>query len=132
MCHNRGMKKILLSLILIFGLELSAQDGERVSTRPEVSEEELRNEVLLPRIDLKYRSGGYLIYDCEDQHFVCVDARGFGQCDVDRQESRERGRLILSCSPLKRFQSFELCLEELYRLMHQSTHKSICLNPKAI
>ncbi len=97
-----------------------------------LTEEQLRNEIILPRIDLKYRAGGYLIYDCADQHFVCVDSRGFSQCQLDREFSRENERLILACSPLKRFESFELCLDELYRLMHQASAKTICLNPKSI
>lgn len=127
------MKKIGFSLLILLCLNLGAQESEPASTNPnKVSDEVRRQEALLPRIDSKYRAGGYLIYDCEDQHFVCVDARGFDQCELDRQTSRERGRLILSCSPLKRFQTFELCLEEFYRLMHKASPKTICVNPKAI
>lgn len=126
------MKKMGLSLLLLLLLPLGAQESGPESSNPnKVSDEERRKEILLPRIDRKYRAGGYLIYDCEDQHFVCADARGFDQCELDRQTSREEGRLILSCSPLKRFQTYELCLEEFYRLMHKASPKTICVNPKA-
>lgn len=123
---------ITLALLESGGAQLIKPVAPKRNVLEGVSEEQLRNEVLLPRIDLKYRSGGYLIYDCADQHFVCVDSRGFSQCQLDREFSRESERLILACSPLKRFNSFELCLDELYRLMHQARPKTICLNPKSI
>lgn len=123
---------ITLALLETGGAQLIKPVAPKRNVLEGVSEEQLRNEVLLPRIDLKYRSGGYLIYDCADQHFVCVDSRGFSQCQLDREFSRESERLILACSPLKRFNSFELCLDELYRLMHQARPKTICLNPKSI
>ena len=130
------VKKIIL-ILLILGPTLNAQLLQR-KLEPElnvlkgITEEQFKAEALLPRIDLKYRSGGYLIYDCSDQHFVCVDAKGFSQCQLDREVSRERERLILACSPLKRYETFDLCLSELYRLMHQASSKTICLNPKSI
>ncbi len=139
MCQNMLMRILLCLILSTQLLSLSKALGQRTKPiEPErnvlegVSEEQLRNEIILPRIDLKYRSGGYLIYDCADQHFVCVDSRGFSQCQLDREFSRENERLILACSPLRRFNTFESCLAELYKLMHQAAPKTICLNPKSI
>ncbi|MEI8347103.1 MAG: hypothetical protein WCG27_06535, partial [Pseudomonadota bacterium] len=66
-------------------------------------------ERMTKRISEVYKSGMYLIYDCIERHFACVNNDGFERCREQRELSKKRGRGLLSCAPLKKFSTTPEC-----------------------
>ena len=77
-----------------------------------------------------YRRGNYLIYDCEDQHFACVDDVSYGRCQVWRQKAIDKIEEYMPCAPLKRFESIEACDRDHYKYMYTYVPKKFCLRIK--
>lgn len=79
------------------------------------------------RIDNKLRAGKYLIYQCENKHFACVDEVGFQNCKENRKKSKSQKNFkLLDCAPLKEFQSKLKCVEESYGLIEKNLSKPFC------
>ena len=79
--------KIILGIFLIFSAE--AQEKSQEKSQDEVQEEKLDDIARSkeePRISNKWFRGNYLIYDCDDQHFACVNEISYLRCENQRNE----------------------------------------------
>ena len=74
-----------------------------------------------------YREGAFLIYDCQDRHFACVDQKGFGYCSDLRQSAMSLKKYDLPCAPLKEFSSMDECVQMQYRLIYSVVDKGFCI-----
>jgi hypothetical protein len=83
---------------------------------------------LEPRISERYYRGRYLIYDCKDRHYVCVNLPSFYNCQEQRQKEIDEKTVLFSCAPLKQFKSQKECFDTNYALIHRVTNKSFCVN----
>jgi hypothetical protein len=122
-----------LVFFLLFAGNLRCEEENPVPKKSfhEMDEfERMAFDSLYPRISDKYRAGSSLIYDCAERHFACVNQTSYEQCEERRAVSLEKRRAILSCAPLKHFANLDLCVEELYRVIHSSVNKEFCLLPK--
>lgn len=54
-------------------------------------------------------SGSYLVYDCLNKKYVCVDDFTNNKCIDSRQKSLNENSLLLNCAPLKKFDTFYNC-----------------------
>ncbi len=69
----------------------------------------------------KYFSGPYLIYDCEERHWVCVSEENFNECQSLRNDdSKKFESYIHSCSPFGHFPTIESCNQ---RILFLTTHQ---------
>ena len=87
--------------------------------------EKLRGEVVISK---KYRAGRYLLYDCEDRHFACADEISYKLCKIYRQEDKDRKKELLSCGPLKKYETAEECHQAIYTFVHRIVPKDFCMN----
>jgi hypothetical protein len=69
------------------------------------------------QVSEKYRAGAYLIYDCDDQHFVCADIENQVECDEKREKAFVTKSERLPCAVLKQYVKKEECLEAQKKFM---------------
>lgn len=71
-------------------------------------------------ISEKYDTGPYLIYDCEDKHWVCVQPSYFENCKKQRKRDLASAeKLHHSCSPIGKFPTKKSCFQ---RQLFLTTH----------
>ena len=83
-----------------------------------------------PFISFRYRRGEYLIYDCSDRHFACVNADSFKKCKDERETAKSQRQHLFPCAPLKKFKTQKECFKAYYQAIHQEGDKSFCINPR--
>ncbi len=62
-------------------------------------------------ISKEYREGEYLIYDCENQHYVCVNRDSNKECENKHLKRIRENQSRFSCIPLKIFADEKTCFE---------------------
>jgi hypothetical protein len=82
------------------------------------------------RISGKYFNGRYLIYDCQQRHFACVNQESFKFCKKKREFDLEKESYFLRCTPLKEFTNQKSCETEQYKQVHVPKTIPFCLNQK--
>jgi hypothetical protein len=78
------------------------------------------------QIDWQYKAGEYLIYDCEFEHYACVNEDGDKTCRDDRAEAMEKKRPKYPCAPLKKFADKKACVLESYKIVDRNTIRRFC------
>ncbi len=78
------------------------------------------------QIDDRYKAGEYLIYDCQKQHFACVNKDGYSRCGMARTKSRESKQTQYDCAPLKIFQNKKSCVLTNYDVVERNAWKRFC------
>ena len=88
---------------------------------------EVKNQHISKQISPNYRSGSNLIYDCKHKSYACVNIESYEYCSQQRDlEIKEKKSLLLSCAPLKKFESFDECIKDQYYLQHRRRNLSFC------
>ena len=83
------------------------------------------------KISSKYMQGPYLLYDCKDHHYACVDKASYNDCRARRKDAILNGKEIsLNCAPLKKFNSSPVCIKNIYNLQSRVRHLEVCSNGK--
>ena len=77
-------------------------------------------------INIQYRGGDNLIYDCNEKYFVCVSDTGRDQCETDRQEAKDNGKENYPCAVLKVYKKKEDCLQKQYEIANVNALKRYC------
>ena len=69
----------------------------------------------------KYEAGAFLIYDCEDHHWVCVLESYYKACEEKRSLDLERSEALLhSCAPIGEFPNKWSCFQrQLFLVTHE-------------
>lgn len=105
------MKLILLFIVILGGTSLWAQE-EKLSTGFDA-----RRDI----ISDKYEAGAFLIYDCEDHHWVCVLEPYYKACEEKRSlELLKSDALFHSCAPVGEFPNKWSCFQ---RQLFLTTHE---------
>ena len=78
----------------------------------------------------KYEAGHYLIYDCEDKHWVCVRDAYYQDCESKRTQEIEENAKDLSCVPLGYFPTKRSCFERQLYMLGQNFGTKFCLHPE--
>lgn len=77
-------------------------------------------------IDLKYKAGSYLIYDCKRSHYACVDKDGHSSCKEERAFAIQTKEKALPCAPLKKFDDKKSCVLKQYEVVAINAAKRFC------
>ena len=120
--------KIIGFLIVVLNICSSQeiyQPGEKVNSGLIFDENKSTGPV---QISTKYKQGKFLIYDCLDRHFVCVNDTSFKFCRSERDNTDRRLNVYLPCAPIKRFINLDLCLAELNLRIYEASDKRFCLS----
>ncbi|WP_127717282.1 hypothetical protein [Halobacteriovorax sp. HLS] len=123
-----------MRILVIISCFLSFQNivfGQKIDESDLLNKDEKNSTLrrrLEPRISDKYYRGRYLIYDCVNRHYVCINLPSFYNCQEERLKEIEAKSVLLSCAPLKQFKTQKECFDVNYSLIHRITNKSFCVN----
>lgn len=110
------LKFMLFSLL--FTLPIHADDGEKSLSGFD------------PRTDIiseKYEAGPYLIYDCKDQHFVCVMESYYKECLANRAQDEHEKKIDVSCAALAETPNKKSCFQKQLFMTSQNHGKRFCV-----
>ncbi|PIK15286.1 hypothetical protein [Halobacteriovorax sp. JY17] len=116
-------------LLLLFSHSVFSQTAEKAQEMLNKAEKDavLRRR-LEPRISEKYYLGRFLIYDCEDRHFACVNLPSFFNCEEKREIEKENKNVFFSCAPLKQYKTLKDCTDAYMGFIYRRTNKAFCVN----
>lgn len=83
-----------------------------------------------PRTDLiadNYEAGPYLIYDCEEKHWVCVMEEFYKECEEKRKKDLTESGLYHSCAPVGTFPTKKSCFQRQLFLTTHNHGKRFCI-----
>ncbi len=118
----------LLIIFFLFSFTAMADDQERYIAGFD------------PKVDIiaeNYDAGPYLIYDCKEQHWVCVMESFYKECEEKRGRDLAGANTVYhSCAPIGLFPTKKSCFQ---RQLFMTTHnhgKRFCVKdswkPKAV
>lgn len=83
-----------------------------------------------PMISLNYRMGSYLIYDCEDKHYACVDKESYDKCRNWRDKAIYNVEEFMPCAPLAVYKKLKECKKAHYQSMQRPVFNKFCYRTK--
>lgn len=110
--------KLMLFCMLI-SPALLADDGDKVLNGYD------------PKVDIisdKYEAGPYLIYDCQDQHYVCVLESYAKVCDEKRAQDIHDKKVSLSCATLAVMPNKKSCFQKQLFMASQNHGNKFCVH----
>lgn len=110
------MRFILLCLLISFSL--FAQKKEKY---PYVQQQGYSD---------KYFSGEYLMYDCQDKHWVCGDKEAKLNCDAAVQRYLPTDSVYIPCFVVKKFESLSECVHHNKNVVSNLAPTRNCFHPK--
>ncbi len=110
------MKSILIILILLTSALCCAEDTDNFDEARDI-------------LSGQYVSGGYLLYDCVDEHWVCAMKENQQICEARREDELKQGKHSLSCLAAEIFQSYKECKEKQLSLVKLGVKPRNCLHP---
>jgi hypothetical protein len=75
----------------------------------------------------KYFAGAFLIYDCDEKHWVCVLKEDFTKCSENREKSIGKREKHLPCAPIGEFPTKRSCFQRQLYLTGQAHGSRFCL-----
>lgn len=78
------------------------------------------------RISLRFIEGQFLIYDCDNKRFACVDQEGNDKCLYIRDAKRRADFENLGCATLKLHRSPKECFEHQKKLILTTKETPFC------
>lgn len=75
----------------------------------------------------KYIAGEYLIYDCENEHWVCVREVFSSECRDMREEDKLLGKVRARCAPIEQMPTKRSCFQRQLYLISQNYGNRFCL-----
>lgn len=130
------MKTLLFIVTIFFSLQVCSQSKivtigvDKNDENEEVSKDKDFAERRSPLISAYYRRGQYLIYDCSDQHFACVNDASFKKCQDWRKRAIDLVDDFMPCAPLKMFKSVAECNKAHYSKIYSKVAKKFCIRTK--
>jgi len=106
-------------LFLIMSISsVSADDGEKV-----LNDFDPRTDI----ISEKYEAGPYLIYNCQEKHFVCVMEANYKECEEQRSKDNAEKKLELSCAPISKMLNKKSCFQQQLFFVSQNQGTKFCV-----
>lgn len=75
----------------------------------------------------EYLAGPFLIYDCQNKHWVCVLEEHFENCQDMREEDIRSEKVYSRCAPVGEFPVKFSCFQEQLRLVSNVDPSRLCL-----
>ncbi len=83
-----------------------------------------------PKVDLiseKYEAGPFLIYDCEDKHWVCVSEELSKECESKRNEDLKAKKLNVRCASITKYPVKKSCFQRALFLTGKNHGTRFCI-----
>ena len=78
-----------------------------------------------------YTAGMFLIYDCTEKHWTCVNEKYFIECQEKRKAELEIEKIHLSCAPIGPINNNKKsCFQRQLYMVGQNYGARACLNDK--
>jgi hypothetical protein len=116
--------KFALIIISLYSFSCLGQTNAQVDAEPSIAP---KSDF---QIDWKYRAGPYLIFDCERNHYACVDTFGNSNCQEERNFAIGKKLISYPCAPLKKFDDKKACVEKTYQIMGRNALHRFCYPKK--
>ena len=91
------------------------------------SEEEASFDDLNDVISDKLDAGRYLIYDCQEKHWVCVLESYYKDCELRRSMDAKSDSVHHSCAPVGALPSKKSCFQRVLYLTSQHVGTRFCV-----
>jgi hypothetical protein len=121
------MKNVFTFILLSISVKAFTEEAAPVVIPAAKSNEELiETKKSNYQINGRYKGGAYLIYDCENEFYACVDQDGSEKCREKRNTSITKKETRLPCAPLKQFEDKKTCLKKNYEVLESVAVKRFC------
>ncbi len=77
-----------------------------------------------------YEAGPYLIFDCEENHWVCVGEPFYKDCQEKRKEDEKSDELPNRCAPFDQLPTKKSCFQRQLFMTSQNFGNRFCLKSK--
>lgn len=74
-----------------------------------------------------YEAGPFLIYDCEEKHWVCVKKSYFNECEEKRDKDFFSESYYHSCAPIGEFPTKRSCFQRQLFMTSQNHGQRFCV-----
>jgi sorbitol-specific phosphotransferase system component IIBC len=78
------------------------------------------------QINSIYKSGSFLIYNCENEYYACVDEDSFKLCSDKRKDSIGKKEKFYPCAPIYKYPNKIKCAEKNYEVIESLAKKRFC------
>lgn len=113
------MSSLSLLPVLLFALAFArADDGSDAPPDFRMNED---------RIADAYWAGAFLMYDCEEGHWVCVLKEDYKVCEEKREKAKLNKEKNLPCAPIGEFPTKRSCFQRELFLSGQAHGHRFCL-----
>jgi hypothetical protein len=86
-----------------------------------------------PKVDIiaeNYEAGAYLIYDCEEGHWVCVTAAYYKECELKREQDLQTDLVRGRCAPLGGLPTKKSCFQRQLFMTGHNHGNRFCILPE--
>lgn len=106
--------------------EMIAKEKERRAKEQEIDRDS--DDFLLrdPNLNYKYQKGPYLVYDCQDHHWVCTGRLEYMRCEDQREHTKRQNGDFYTCQTIKKFESLDSCLSRQRRMTDYNPTDRFC------
>ena len=115
--------RVLLFLLLFSAVVSAVVLAEEKEEDPLPADFELKTD----SISEKYFAGAFLIYDCEENHWVCVLKEDYKKCEEKRESSKNLREKHLPCAPVGEFPTKRSCFQRQLYLTGKAHGSRFCL-----
>lgn len=112
--------KFLLTLLLLSTTLLADDESEVLDTPKDFN-------VVKDMIAEQYWAGAFLMYDCEEGHWVCVLKEDYKLCEENREKAKKAKEKFLPCAPIGEFPTKRSCFQRELYLTGQAHGHRFCL-----
>lgn len=79
-------------------------------------------------ISEKYEAGHFLIYNCEEKHWVCVRDEQKNECEDEILEAKQSNPVNLPCASFGKFPTKQSCFQRQLFLVSNNFGDRFCIN----
>lgn len=112
------MKMLLGLFLVLFSEAFAANDGEKVLAGFDAKTDLIAD---------NYEAGRFLLYDCEEGHWVCVTEPFFQECEQKRAHDITTKKVKARCAPLGSFPTKKSCFQRELFLTSQAHGAKFCI-----
>lgn len=129
--YQRMLKIFMLLLFFSFSIQAQeSKDKANQATNTEQKRDKSKDDITLsdPDLSIKYQRGRFLLYDCEDKHWVCTKKLEFDRCGEKRKYVDFVKEQLYPCAPIKAFASEAECVKRQRKFIQKNHSVRSCLS----
>lgn len=112
---------------IIFFLLLLSVDSSRADDNSSLEDEGTLQDI----ISEEYEAGPFLVYDCKDKHWVCVQPSYYENCkDLRKRDLARTEELYHTCAPAGKFPTKRSCFQRQLFLTTHNHGNRFCIKDK--